>query len=349
MKIAQIAPIWYAIPPKGYGGIEYVVHCITEGLVERGHDVTLFASGDSVTKAKLISSFDIAPSERIGQAYPDLLHVMQAYQMADEFDIIHDHSGLIGPVIGSFVETPVLHTLHGPATQEAKEFYGRMKDQLYYNGISDYQREEFGNLNFVGTIYNGVDLGKYEYQEKKDDYLFFLGRMNPEKGAHVAVEIAKRTGKKLLMVSKMTEPHEKAYFEKEVKPRLVPNVELMGEVDVPTKIEMFKKASCVLFPIQWPEPFGLVMTEAMACGTPVLAIRNGSVPEVIADGKTGFICNTVEEMIKAVDKIGQIRPIDCRRHVEENFSTDRQVERYEAAYRKILEAEKVKHALLKSA
>ena len=147
----------------------------------------------------------------------------------------------------------------------------------------------------------------------------------------------------------MTEPHEKAYFEKEVKPRLVPNVELMGEVDVPTKIEMFKKASCVLFPIQWPEPFGLVMTEAMACGTPVLAIRNGSVPEVIADGKTGFICNTVEEMIKAVDKIGQIRPIDCRRHVEENFSTDRQVERYEAAYRKILEAEKVKHALLKSA
>jgi len=349
MKVAQIAPIWYAIPPKGYGGIEYVVHCITEGLVEKGHDVTLFAAGDSVTKAKLISSHDIAPSEKIGQTFPDLIHVMQAYLMADEFDVIHDHSGLIGPVIGAFTDTPVLHTLHGPATQDAKDFYGKIRDRIYFNGISDYQRERFGDLNFVGTIYNGIDLSKYDYCDEKEDYLFFLGRMNPEKGAHVAVEIARRTGKKLLMVSKMTEPHEKAYFKEKVEPLLAPNIEIMGEVDTETKIEMFKKASCCLFSIQWPEPFGLVMTEAMACGTPVLAMKNGSVPEIIAHGKTGFICNTTEEMVEAVSRVKEINPLDCRRHVEDNFSTARMVEGYERAYAEMLEKEKGKPKLLKVA
>ena len=339
MKIAQIAPIWYAIPPKGYGGIEYVVHCITRGLVEKGHDVTLFASGDSETKAKLISSYDVAPSELIGQTFPDLVHVMQAYLKSDEFDIVHDHSGLIGPVIGAFADVPVIHTLHGPATADAQSFYGKIKDRIYFNGISDFQRERFGDLNFVGTIYNGIEIDKYEFNGEKEDFMFFLGRMNPEKGAHVALEVAKKTGKKLVMVSKMTEPHEKAYFEKEVKHLLAPNVELMGEVDTETKIELFKKASCFLFPIQWPEPFGLVMAEAMSCGTPVLAMNNGSVPEIIAHGKTGFICDTTNDMVEALKKVDQIRPADCRRHVEENFSTARMVERYVEAYTRILEKE----------
>ncbi|MBE0447550.1 MAG: glycosyltransferase family 4 protein [Actinobacteria bacterium] len=349
MKVAQVAPIWYAIPPRGYGGIEYVVHCITEGLIKRGQDVTLFAAGDSITEAKLISSYRIAPSERIGETYPDLLHVMMAYQMAGEFDIIHDHSGLIGPVIGSFINTPVIHTLHGPATQEAKDFYGRIRDQIYFNAISDYQREKFGDLKFIGTIYNGVDLAKYDYCDKKEDFLFFLGRMNPEKGAHVAVEVARKTGKKLLMVSKMTEPHEKAYFKERVKPLLAPNVELIGEVDVETKIEMFKKASCVLFPVQWPEPFGLVMIEAMACGTPVIAIRNGSVPEVVVHEKTGYICSSTEEMIEAINKVDQVNPVDCRHHIENNFSTDHMVDHYIRAYKKIIKIEEENYRLLKSA
>lgn len=351
MKVAQIAPIWYAIPPKGYGGIEYVVHCITEGLVKKGHDVTLFAAGDSVTKAKLVSVYDVAPSERIGQAYPDLLHVMNAYQRADEFDLIHDHSGLIGPVIGSFLKAPVLHTLHGPATWEAKDFYGKMKDRIFFNAISDYQRENFGDLNFVGTIYNGVDTNVYTYREDKEDYIFFIGRMNPEKGSHVAVEVAKRTGKKMVMVSKMTEPHEKAYFKEKVEPILkgAKNIELIGEIDTKTKIEMYQKASCVLFPIQWPEPFGLVMTEAMACGTPVLAMRNGSVPEVIAHGKTGFICDSVDDMVKAVAKADQLNPMDCRKHVEKHFSVDIQVENYVKAYEQILEKTSGRMELLKIA
>lgn len=341
MKVAQIAPIWYAIPPKGYGGIEYVVHCITEGLVEKGHDVTLFAAGDSVTKAKLVSVYDVAPSERIGQTYPDLLHVMNAYQAAGDFDLIHDHSGLIGPVIGSFVDTPVLHTLHGPATQEAKDFYHRMKDSIYYNAISDYQRERFGDLNFIGTIYNGVDTTKYTYRRDKEDFIFFIGRMNPEKGSHVAVEVAKRTGKKMVMVSKMTEPHERAYFKEKVEPLLkgAKNIELVGEIDTKTKIEMYQKASCVLFPIQWPEPFGLVMTEAMACGTPVIAMRNGSVPEVIAHGKTGFICDSTDDMVRAVARVDEIDTMDCRKHVERYFSVEKQVDNYIKAYEEILERE----------
>lgn len=337
MKIGLIAPIWYSIPPVGYGGIELVVSILAEGLTERGHDVTVFASGDSKTEAKLVSSCEEAPSSLIGQVYPDLVHALTAYTRAAEFDVIHDHSGTIGPAIGAFSTTPVLHTLHGPATAEAKRLYEMLNFGLYFNSISHYQQSQFGDLNFVRTIYNGIDINQYPFSEKKDDYLLFLGRMNPEKGAHQAVQVANRLGRRLLMVTKMTEPHEKHYFETQVKPLLDSNVEIMGEIDPVLKGEMLSKASCTLFPIQWPEPFGLVMIESMAAGTPVVATRQGAVPEVVADGQTGCIVDTIDEMAEAVERTEALDPWECRNYVKDKFSEDHMVDEYEAAYRQIIE------------
>ena len=338
MKIGLIAPIWYPIPPVGYGGIELVVSLLAEGLVDLGHDVTLFASGDSKTKATLVSSCDVAPCEQIGQVYPDLIHALNAYTRAEEFDIIHDHSGIIGPALGAFSGTPVLHTFHGPATPEAKRLYGMLNFGLSFNAISDYQRDQFGDLNFVGTIYNAIDTSKYAFSADKDDYLLFLGRMNPEKGAHVAVDVANRLGRRLLLVTKMTEPQEIAYFEAKVKPLLDSNVEIMGEISPQRKAELFSRAYCTLFPIQWPEPFGLVMIESMATGTPVVAMGQGAVPEIIDDGVTGYVVNTVDEMVEAVDRIDEISPDACRRVVNERFSQERMVADYVAAYNGVLQA-----------
>ena len=337
MKIGMIAPVWYPIPPLGYGGIELVVSLLAEGLHERGHDVTLFASGDSKTQAKLVSNCDTAPSLKIGQVYPDLFHVLSAYTRADEFDIIHDHSGMIGPALGAFSRTPVLHTLHGPATPEAKELYKMLNFGLYFNAISDFQKRRFGDLNFVGTIYNSVDLDQYEFVEEKDDYLFFLGRMNPEKGAHLAVEVANRLDRHLLMVTKMSEPAEKRYFETEVEPLLNSNIEMMGEIAPSQKSGLFAHAFCTLVPIQWPEPFGLVLIESLVTGTPVIAIRNGAVPEIIDEGKNGFMVDSIDEMADRVEQVKNIKPRDCRRSVEERFSTSEMIDGYEAAYQKILE------------
>lgn len=337
MKIGLVAPIWYPIPPVGYGGIELVVSLLAEGLVDKGHDVTLFASGDSKTRARLVSSCDVAPCDFIGQVYPDLFHALTAYTMAGEFDVIHDHSGVIGPSLGAFCATPVLHTLHGPATAEAKKLYNMLNFGLSFNAISNYQRSQFGDLNFVDTIYNAIDLGQYPFSAEKEDYLLFLGRMNPEKGAHVAVDVANRLGRRLILVTKMVEPAEKEYFEARVKPLLDGNVEIMGEIDQVTKANIFSKAACTLFPIQWPEPFGLVMIESMATGTPVVAMRQGAVPEVIADERTGYIVDTVDEMVEAVAKVETIDPLECRSYVEERFSQDRMVDGYLAAYNQILE------------
>ena len=337
MKIGIIAPIWYPIPPVGYGGIELVVSLIADGLVEMGHDVTLFAAAESKTKAKLVSSFDVAPSEQIGEVYPDLIHALEAYMRAEDFDIINDHSGSIGPSIGAFSDTPVLHTLHGPANKESKRLYELISPRVYFNAISDYQRRCFGDINIVSTIYNAIDLHQYSYSDKKGDYLLFVGRMNPEKGAHLAVEVANRLDEKLVLVTKMVEPPEIRYFEERVKPLIGDKIEVLGQIDVPTKADLYKNAKCTLFPIEWPEPFGLVMIESMATGTPVIAFQDGAVPEIVVHGENGFIVHTVEQMIEKVPLIHEIEPEDCRRYVEERFSVRTMIEAYEKTYEKIID------------
>lgn len=337
LKIAQIAPPWYPIPPTGYGGIELVVSLLADGLVDAGHDVTVFASGDSKTKAKLEYVYEKAPSSDIGRIPPEIIHVLPAYLRHGEFDIVHDHSGKVGPAIANFIDTPVLHTLHGPFTDENKRYYRTVNHGLWFNSISDYQASLCPDLNYVATIYNSVDPSWYPFSDQKEDYLLWLGRMNKEKGAEFAVEVANRLGVRLVMANKMTEPHEFEHFEQKVKPIMGDNIEMLGELTLEEKADLMKRAKCTLFPIQWPEPFGLVMIESMICGTPVVALRNGSVPEVVGDGVSGFIVDSIDEMVEAVKRIGEIDPQACRRWVEERFTVQIMVDNYVAAYRKILE------------
>ena len=337
MKVAQIAPPWFAVPPERYGGIEWVVALLADGLADRGHDTTLYASGGSITRAKLVSVFDDPPGARfIGDPWYDTVHALHAYQNASDYDIIHDHSGLIGPAIGSHVSTPVVHTLHGPFVDRAKEFYTLLSGRLWYVAISEAQRAFCPDLSYAGTVHNGIDVSRYPFREEKEDFLLFLGRVNREKGPELAVEVAHRTGRKLVMAVKKAEAFEEEYWDEVVAPKLDGSEEIIGEITVDEKADLLARAHAVLFPIQWPEPFGLVMTEAMATGTPVIAFAYGAAPEVIDDGKTGFLVSTLDEMCERVERAGEIDPKTCRAHVEAHFSADAMVEGYLRCFERVL-------------
>ncbi len=337
MRIAQIAPPWFAVPPVRYGGIEWVVALLADGLADRGHDVTLYASGGSKTRAKLVTVFDDPPGgEHIGEAFYDVMHASTAYLDADKFDLIHDHSGLIGPAIGANVSAPVVHTLHGPFTEEAKRVYTLLSGRLWYVAISEAQRAFCPNLSYAATVHNGIDLNRYPFRSEKEDFLLFLGRINREKGPELALEVAHRTGRKLVMAVKMAEPMEKEYWQEKIEPLLDGSEEILGEVTLDEKADLLARAAAVLFPIQWPEPFGLVMTEAMATGTPVISFAYGAAPEVIVDGVTGFLVSSLDEMCEAVERSAEIDPEACRAHVEAHFSDHAMVDGYLRAFEHVL-------------
>lgn len=342
MKIGMIAPPWFPLPPRGYGGIEFVVSHLTEGLVARGHDVTLFASGDSATEARLHYVFETAPSERIETGMLEIVHSIEAYRRAAEFDLIHDHSGFASRALGAMAHhlggVPVVATMHGPADSLSQEIFSSLRDDLRFIAISDYQRDGFPDLHFVGTIPNAVDVAAHPFSAEKDDYLLFMGRMSVEKGAHVAIEVAERVGATLIMAGKLNEEAEHEYFRHNVEPHLREGIHFRGEVDHAAKLELYRRARATLFPIQWPEPFGLVMIESMVAGTPVIAFRRGSVPEVVQDGRSGFIVETVQEMVEAVGRLDEIDPQECRRSVEERFGLEAFITAHEVAYQRLLES-----------
>lgn len=344
MRIAQISAPWYPIPPTGYGGIELVVSLLTEELVARGHEVTVFATGDSKTAAKLSYVYEKAPSDRIGGGNYQVEHVhaLEAYARARDFDIIHDHDGMssrtMGALVRRLINVPTMVTLHGPADEKALECYSHLKDDLFYVAISNNQRESYGPLNYVATIYNAIDITQYHYEEKHGDYLLWLGRVNPEKGSKQAVQIAAELGMKLVFAGKISEPHEVEYFEREVKPLIGSNVEMVGEIDFQTKVDLYAGAYATLFPIQWPEPFGLVMIESMATGTPVVATAMGAAPEVVVDGATGYLVeNDITKLVAATERVGSLSRQACRKHVEANFTAKIQAEQYEQAMQRVLD------------
>jgi glycosyltransferase involved in cell wall biosynthesis len=340
VRIAQIAPCWLTVPPVGYGGIEAMVALLADGLVDKGHEVTLFASGGSRTKGSLSSYYDEAPGTAAGVADPllELPHALSAYNRADEFDVIHDHTFPIGPSIGAHrLDTPVVHTVHGPPQHpNLRPMYELIGNRIHLVAISNFQREMTPNLEYAATVHNGICVQDHPWKEEKEDYLLFVGRMNPEKGVHLAVEAASRLGRRLRVAGKMSEPAEKEYFESEVRPRLTDDVTILGEASGKDKLDLYANAACTLIPIQWAEPFGLVMIESMAAGTPVVAMRRGSVPEIVDDGVTGFIVDDLDQFVQAIDKVGDIDPAVCRQQAAERFGQMVMVEGYERVYRSVV-------------
>ncbi|MGA7933159.1 MAG: glycosyltransferase family 4 protein [Kovacikia sp.] len=340
MRIAQIAPLWERVPPPAYGGIELVVGLLTDELARRGHDVTLFASGDSITLAKLESvhpqAIRLDPTVKDYGIY-EMLQLSKVYERADEFDIIHSHVGHSAIPYANLVSTPTIHTLHGVFNPDNEKLYTRAKQQSFVS-ISDAQRQPHLGLNYAATVYNGIDPSTYQFysQPSHPPYLAFLGRLSPEKGPHLAIEIAKRSGWRLKMAGKI-DPVDREYFARELKPHIDgQQIEYLGEANHAQKSVLMGNAVATLFPITWEEPFGLVITESMAAGTPVIAMTLGSTSELIVHGKTGFLCHNVDECVAAIVKVAEIDRQACRSHVIQNFSYQRMTDCYEAAYRQVL-------------
>jgi glycosyltransferase involved in cell wall biosynthesis len=337
MRIAQIAPLWERVPPFRYGGIELVVSLLCDELVRRGHEVTLFASGDSITTAKLQSVHEQALrlDKRIKEPgiYEQLM-LSSIYKQAADFDIIHSHVGCNVLPFTQFVKTPTVHTTHGIFTPDNEKLFREFAWEPYIS-ISEAQREPRLGLNYIHTVYNGIDTSTYNFQAVPDDppYLAFVGRLSPEKGPEGAIKIAKATGMPLKMAGKIDVVDREYYDEKLAAAIDGEQIQYLGEVSHEEKVKLLAGASVTLFPITWREPFGLVMIESMATGTPVIGTGMGSVPEVIDHGKTGFVCHTLEKMIEAVPEALKLSRQTCRDYVVEQFSVNSMVNEYEKAYK----------------
>ena len=344
MKIAQVAPLWIPVPPYTYGGTEFVVSLITEELVKRGHEVTLFAAGDSKTSARLIPIWPKSlwrAKPRVPHAIFNLLY-RKVYQMRHEFDIVHDHCEFYTPFLDSLLDTPIVSTIHHPMYEEMVILFKKFPF-INYVAISKNQRKSAPGVNFVKTIYHGLPLEKYEFNDSPRDYLLWLSKISPGKGTLEAIKIAKMAGEKLVLAGVIPKDQQD-FFKFRVAPLIDgKQIQFVGSANFKKKIELFKNAKAFLYPIKRDEPFGLVVIESMACGTPVLSYKEGAIPELIKDGKTGFLVSNKEEMVQAIKKIGTIKRKDCRRRVIEKFGIEKMVNKYESLYYKLVKEKKKNH------
>ena len=351
MRIAQVAPPLEPVPPFRYGGTERVVWTLTEELVRRGHDVTLFASGDSRTSARLVPVVERAlwhhrPSyEDFGPFWA--LTLGRMWRELDSFDVIHSHLDYLGFPAARGAGRPLVTTVHGRIDlAELEQLYDEFTD-IPLVSISESQRTPAPHANWVATVHHGIPLDEFTFRPEPGRYLAFLGRVSPDKGVDTAIRIALRAGWPIRIAARMPLPFKDnpevrrdwAYYENEVQPLLQgPHVELIGQVGGEQKDNFLGNAAALLFPIRWPEPFGLVMVEALACGTPVLGLRAGSVPEVIQDGATGFVRDTEDELVEAVQQLGQLDRARCRAEVERRFSPTCMANGYEHVYQSLIAA-----------
>ncbi|WP_022853263.1 glycosyltransferase family 4 protein [Thermodesulfatator atlanticus] len=343
MRIAQVSPLHESVPPKLYGGTERVVHYLTEELVKMGHEVTLFASGDSETSAKLIPCTE--RSLRLDPQVKDTLahHIImleKVAKLAKNFDIIHFHIDYIHFPLMRRLGVPYVTTLHGRLDiPDLKPLFEEFSDAPVIS-ISNAQRTPLPHARWVATVYHGLPENLYQFHPKGGNYLAFLGRISPEKRPDRAIQIAERVGMKLLIAAKVDQA-DRAYYESVIKPLLKsPWVEFIGEINDREKDEFLGNAYALVFPIDWPEPFGLVMIESMACGTPVIAWRCGSVPEVIEDGVSGFIVESMDEAVAAVEKVATLNRLNCRKAFERRFTAKVMAQNYLNVYEKVLQAER---------
>lgn len=338
MRIAQVSPLWLEVPPQNYGGTEYIISLLTEELRKRGHEVSLFATANSQTEAKLIPIWpkglfhDATLSNHMavfGLLYKELL------ERQGEFDIIHDHCGAGTVLLSKFIEPPIVSTIHNPFKEETIMLYKKFPN-INYVTISDNHRRLGAGVNIVKTIYHGIPVGRYEFNPRPENYLLWLSNITPDKGLAKAIEIATMAGEKLIIAGPIF-PANADYFEYRIKPLIDgKQIQFVGVANFEKKVELFKNAKALLFPIRRQEPFGLVVIEAMACGTPVIAFKEGSMPELIENRKTGFLVDSAEEAVKALKRIKTVSRKYCQEYIKRNFPLNKMVSRYERLYKKIL-------------
>lgn len=325
MRIAIISTPHIPTPPRGYGASEVIAGLIAEGLERRGHQVRLFACSGSTARVTEIWSY---PEVRLATSFDqrELIQVTRALHDAADCDLIHNHCLSTGPALAHLAPRPFLTTLHyvHPIVEAFPE--------APYIAISDRQRAQLSEKNVVARVYNGIDLRQFPLSNEREDYLLFLGRFHPNKGADLAIEVARQSGRKLVIAAPEPPEDKRDWFESQVQPHLHGSIKWIGPVEGEERARLLGRAAATLLPLRWDEPFGLVMVESMACGTPPIAIRRGAAPELILPGVTGFLVDDIPGMIAAVEQATMIDPLRCRRHVEENFSAERMVDEYERLF-----------------
>jgi glycosyltransferase involved in cell wall biosynthesis len=334
MKIAVLSPIAWRTPPRHYGPWESVASNLAEELVRRRHDVTLYATGDSMTEARLKSVCPKGYEEdpEMDSKVWEALHISHLFEEADQYDIIHNHFDFLPLTYSGMTKTPVVTTIHGFSSPKILPVFKKYDQTTHYVSISDSDRSP--ELHYAATVHHGIDLGQFQFQAEPDDYLLYFGRIHPDKGTVDAIKIAQACRKKLILAGII---QDKTYFKKDVEPRLCKNqIEYIGSAGPQKRNHLLGKAAAMLHPIYFEEPFGLSVVESMACGTPVIAYNRGSMPELIKSGHNGFLVSGIDEAAEKVGKIGTIDRRNCRTHVEWHFTIERMVDHYEEVYRGIL-------------
>jgi glycosyltransferase involved in cell wall biosynthesis len=336
LRVAILAPPYYEVPPTGYGGIELVCGFLADGLVDAGHDVVVIGAGCRRTRARFVPTFAEPQPEATEDATRiEVQHAARALEIvrAEHVDVVHDHTRL-GPLTAPLRPAPTVLTVHGPLTGQES---GRVELEAVQNwvqpvAISATQRAHAPDVPWAATIPHGLALDRYPFRSDKEDFVLYLGRINPAKGVEVAIATARAAGRHLVLAGSWTTPTERAYFHEAVAPELGSGVEWVGEVGMAAKVDLLGRAACLLFPIQWEEPFGLVAIEAAACGTPVVALRAGAVVELIADRETGVLCATPDELPAAVDVACALDPARARARAQRHFDARLMTSRYESLY-----------------
>ncbi len=338
MRVAMVAPPYFSVPPSAYGGIETVVADLVDALVARGHKVTLIGAGNHTTRAqRFLTTFDEGPASQLGEVMPEIVHAAKVASLLEalDVDVIHDHTQA-GPLMARGRLTPTVVTAHGPVRGDPGEFYRALGDTVQIVAISDAQRASAPDLAWSATVHNAIRAETFPFRADKDDYAVFLGRFHPDKAPHLAIDAARAAGLPVVLAGKCSEPLERAYFSREIEPRIGGDVTIFGVADAAAKRRLLARAACMIFPICWEEPFGLVVIEAMVCGTPVVAMGRGAVPELIVHGQTGIVVDHPDQLADGISQARGLEPAACRKHVETNFTVDVMAEGYEEVYRRVL-------------